>query len=373
MLIGDRVVQIGEVNVYLPFADREVMGEGLIELGLQQRLDFMALADQILAILPEAAPESERLGSTEFREEISRSREQLKSNRPAEPIISAIVQRTKDYFSRARTHQLDREREYVELVDVLRNALSKFAGESEVFNSQIVTSSERFTKLAEIDDIREIKNRISREVQNLRRAAVEKQKRDEQQVTALTRRVETLQVRLTRAKDEAATDALTRIANRGSFNRTLAEWVAGSTFSESSFVLVLADIDDFKKINDTRGHVVGDRVLLGAAQLLTASLRKTDFVARYGGEEFALLLAGIRLAEAEPRIATLLKTVAAHRFEYEAGFLQFTLSCGLAEFSTGDTAETIVARADQALYEAKRKGKNRVISKRRSILRSMFS
>ena len=122
-------------------------------------------------------------------------------------------------------------------------------------------------------------------------------------------------------------------------------------------MLALADIDNFKMINDAHGHPIGDRVLVGAAQILSGSLPARRLVARYGGEEFAILLAGMKLAGAETRIGDLLKTIAAHRFEYELGSLQFTLSCGMAEFVKGDTADALIARADDALYEAKRKGK----------------
>jgi diguanylate cyclase len=106
---------------------------------------------------------------------------------------------------------------------------------------------------------------------------------------------------------------------------------------------------------------------------LSGSLRPADFVARYGGEEFAILLSGMKLAGAEPRIGDLLKTIAAHRFDYESGSLQFTLSCGMAEFVKGDTADALIARADDALYEAKRKGKNRVVTAKKSVLKSLFT
>ncbi len=142
---------------------------------------------------------------------------------------------------------------------------------------------------------------------------------------------------------------------------TISRWVEEK--GEAAFVLAIADIDDFKKINDTHGHPVGDRVLMGAAQMLAASVRPDDFVARYGGEEFAVLLSGMKVASAELRMTHLLKTIAAYRFEYENGCtLQFTLSCGMAEFNAGDTVESLITRADEALYEAKRKGKNRVES-----------
>ena len=353
------------------------MSNQIIELGLQQGqgpgAGLLTLIDRILAILPDAAnSESEKLKSSEFRDEIQHYREQIRSQKPLEPLARKLLDTCQDYFRRSRMQRLDREHEYVELIEVLRVAVQKLAGKSQDFNSRLVNSSERFHRLVEIDDIREIKNQIALEVQDLRKAVDEKQKQDEENLTVLSRRVEQLQVKLNRATDEAATDALTKVANRGTFDKTVARWVEEHGAQGGTFVLAMCDIDNFKKINDTHGHPVGDRVLMGAAQVLAGSVRPADFVARYGGEEFVLLISGMKLGLAETRMEQLLKTIAAYQFEYEAGVLQFTLSCGMAEFSSGDTVDALVQRADEGLYEAKRKGKNRVIARKKGILKSMF-
>lgn len=346
----------------------------IIELGLGQGPGLLAMMDRILEILPNATTESAKLRSTEFRKEIQFYREQIRSNKPIEPIAHKVLEICQEYFKRARLHRLERENEYMELIEVLRDGVSKLAGQSSLFNNQLTSSSERFNRLVEIDDIRVIKQQITREVSTLRKAVEEKQKQDEENLSLLTRRVEMLQAKLNRVKDEAATDSLTRVANRGMFDRTLGRWIEEHSEHSGTFAVALVDIDDFKNINDTFGHPVGDRVLMGAAQLISTSIRPADFVARYGGEEFALLLSGMKLAAAEPRMCQLLQTVAGHRYEFESGILQFTMSCGMTEFSSGDTMDTLIQRADDALYEAKRKGKNRVITrqKKSSILKSMF-
>ena len=332
-------------------------------------LGITVLMDRILAILPEAVTDSEKLRSFEFREQLQKCRRDIQAQQPLEHIAQRMFDLCQDYFQRAKVYRVERERGYVETIEVLREAVGKLGGDSATFNSHVISTSDRVGRLTDIDDIKVIKEKISVEVQNLRRAAEEKQKQDEEHLTAMARRVEMLETNLVRAKDEAALDPLTRVANRGSFDKAIARWVAESNRGGGSFVLIMADIDDFKDINDTWGHPVGDRVLMGAAQLLSNAVRPTDFVARYGGEEFAIMLSKIDLTTAVTRMEQLVRSIAAYRFRIEDGTLQFTLSCGIAEFSAGDTAETLIQRSDEGLYEAKRKGKNRVVARKKSRLK----
>jgi diguanylate cyclase len=366
------VVRLPLLNLQFPLADISHVDDQIIELGLQQETGLLSLIDQILSILPDAAADSEKLQSARFRGEIQSRREELRSRGQIKPVVQSVLSLCQDYFRRVKVHRLERELEYVDMIEVLRGAISKLAGETTTFNAQLLMSSDRFDKLTETDDIREIKNQIATEVQGLRQAVEEKHKQDELNLSFLSHRVEMLQLKLHRAQDEAAIDSLTRIANRGTFDRTVARWIEEHSGKDTTFVLALLDIDDFKRINDIHGHPVGDRVLVGASQLLSDSIRPTDFVARYGGEEFAILLDGIRLAPAETRMSQLIEMIAAYHFNYESGALQFTFSCGLAEYGPADTVDSLIQRADEGLYEAKRKGKNRVVARRRSILKSMF-
>ena len=349
------------------------MNEDLIELGLNRGASLLYLTDRILSLITEVPTENDKLKSEDFKKEVRFYQDQIRGNKPIEPIAAKLLDVCQEYFHRSRLYRLEREQEFMELIEVLREGVSNLAGHSSEFGEQMATSSERFKKIIEIDDIREIKRQIAREVVELRRVVEEKQKHDEENLTLLSRRVEMLQTKLNRATDEAATDALTCVANRGAFDKTIERWITEHAAHGGSFVLALADIDNFKMINDAHGHPIGDRVLVGAAQILSGALRSADFIARYGGEEFAILLSGMKLAGAETRIGELLKTIAAHRFDYEAGSLQFTLSCGMSEFVKSDTADVLIARADDALYEAKRKGKNRVVTAKKSVLKSLFT
>jgi diguanylate cyclase (GGDEF)-like protein len=127
--------------------------------------------------------------------------------------------------------------------------------------------------------------------------------------------------------------------------------------------ILIIDIDDFKAINDTFGHPAGDRVLSVLGKLMRDNCRKENIVARYGGEEFAVLMTNSGLtAAAAVQIAERLRTVlGAQDFAFSGRKVRVTVSIGVA-YSSGNTVapEILLARADQALYQAKRSGKNRV-------------
>jgi diguanylate cyclase (GGDEF)-like protein len=168
--------------------------------------------------------------------------------------------------------------------------------------------------------------------------------------------------RLHRAvEQQAITDHLTGLANRRRFSETLSLEVSRAERFEGSVALVLADLDDFKRVNDRFGHQTGDEVLRRFAELMRESVREFDLAARHGGEEFALLLpetdleGGVRLAE---RLAQALRD---ERFSSRGGEdFVVTSSFGVAAFPDAASAEQLMLAADRALYEAKRQGKNTV-------------
>ena len=204
---------------------------------------------------------------------------------------------------------------------------------------------------------------------------MEKQQADKELYDRLASRIEKLQASLERAEEDASLDPLTGLANRRTFDRVLSEWTSIGP-DGGGFSLAMFDLDDFKTINDTYGHPVGDRVLLVTAQILQDSIRTGDLVGRYGGEEFVVLLKDCPIDLAEARLAKILESIATTRYEYEENgevrALRFTASCGVTEFSDGEAQETLLQRADDALYDAKKKGKNRVEVRKRSIFQSLF-
>jgi diguanylate cyclase (GGDEF)-like protein len=164
-----------------------------------------------------------------------------------------------------------------------------------------------------------------------------------------------------RVASQATTDGLTGLANRRSFDEELAlEWRRAHRIGDS-FALVLLDLDDFKKVNDTHGHPAGDAVLRTVGELLGAGVRQIDLAARYGGEEFVVLVPESDEKGAAQLAKRLRLAISKARVELPDGkTLKMTASFGVAANGELKSAEELVAAADEALYEAKRAGKNRV-------------
>ncbi|HUY88094.1 MAG TPA: GGDEF domain-containing protein [Pirellulales bacterium] len=165
---------------------------------------------------------------------------------------------------------------------------------------------------------------------------------------------------------EARTDALTGLPNRRSFDEELGRRFDQWRRNEVPVSLLLIDIDHFKSINDRFGHPTGDAALRWTARIVRAALREMDVPARYGGEEFAAILPGTRLAGASNVAERLRATIAARTFEENGARLAVTVSIGASTAMANDTPEELVARADEALYQAKRHGRNRAFARDRS-------
>lgn len=155
----------------------------------------------------------------------------------------------------------------------------------------------------------------------------------------------------------AVQDYLTELNNRAEFERMIRVVLSDSQAFCQRYILALVDIDHFKQVNDRYGHQAGDVVLGRFAGLLREHTSPVDFVARYGGDEFAILLAGCDLESACDRLDQLRDRVARSVFP-SVGGAAITASFGLAEVAIGDSVEQIIDRADRALYEAKRSGRN---------------
>lgn len=150
----------------------------------------------------------------------------------------------------------------------------------------------------------------------------------------------------------ALTDPLTGLANRRRMQEHLED-----ALKKENFALLLMDLDHFKQINDHYGHAVGDEVLVEVASRLSRSLRNDDIVARWGGEEFLLFAPKIPDTQAGQMAERILHTI---QSEPIGGRIPVTLSIGVALYQEGDTLDTLLARADQAMYRAKFSGRNQV-------------
>lgn len=158
----------------------------------------------------------------------------------------------------------------------------------------------------------------------------------------------------------ATLDALTNLNNRRQFETRLGQEISITKRQNNPLCAMMIDIDFFKKVNDTYGHAAGDEVLRTVASIIKQELRESDIPARYGGEEFAVLLPFTKIEEAQIVGERLRKAVEAHPVNVEGVEIAVTISMGLAEYNREESGEELFERADKALYEAKKNGRNQV-------------
>lgn len=174
-------------------------------------------------------------------------------------------------------------------------------------------------------------------------------------------RLERLASELQTAKEVAealsVTDVLTGLFNRLKLDRSFSEELTRCHRFGEAFSVILVDLDHFKGVNDTYGHQAGDSVLVDIAAILKANTREVDTVGRWGGEEFLILCPRTDGTGAGLLAEKIRASIDSHTFP---GAGHCTASFGVAEYVSGDTAETLTAKADQALYRAKDSGRNRV-------------
>ncbi len=156
-------------------------------------------------------------------------------------------------------------------------------------------------------------------------------------------------------------DSLTKILNRRSLDNHLNE-ICLNKEGNYKFHLLILDIDDFKLINDKYGHIAGDKILIYIANILKRTLRGDDKIFRYGGEEFIILLNNVDDAKCKAITQRLLELVRGSKLIYKGANLNVTTSIGTTLYKKEDTPDTLIARADKALYAAKHSGKNTICS-----------
>ncbi len=156
-------------------------------------------------------------------------------------------------------------------------------------------------------------------------------------------------------KKTIMTDSLTKLYNRRRFDEILSEQLSLASEIKLPFVIIIGDIDNFKRINDEFGHLTGDKVLIELSNLLKQNIPSSGFLARWGGEEFSILIKNTNINDSQEFIQLLLNQISNNNF---TNSIKLTMSFGLSIYKKDDSSETIINRADKALYKSKKNGKN---------------
>jgi diguanylate cyclase len=324
---------------------------------------------QLMDLIKAFTMDLDEIGADRFKEGVDQTRRLFDSDldiAAAGPALERQHALTLDFIRRARVYFEDREQEFKDIIDLLTKAMSTLNSDNAEFNQRIHAQSEKIEQITLLDDIKEIKSRLQEQVAMIRDTVAQKQKRDNTQADSLSEQVNTLKNELEAARSASLKDGLTGVYNRAAFDDYLSQIIGkAGRRRRSPFSLLMLDIDNFKAVNDTWGHPIGDRVLLATVRKCAQFTREDDFVARYGGEEFAVILPGASLKNAVKTATRICESISETQYtlsdDTEDGVLTTSVSIGVSTFRADDTPASLVARADKALYQAKASGKNRVV------------
>lgn len=182
------------------------------------------------------------------------------------------------------------------------------------------------------------------------------------QVQEADSKIKILEQEIAQISEQLHQDQLTGALNRRGFDAAFEREVSRADRNQSSLCIALLDLDDFKRLNDSLGHQTGDQALVHLSAVIQDVLRPTDSVTRYGGEEFVLLMPDVELTDAVEAVERLQRELTKRIFLHDNERILVTFSAGVALRAAGESQEDMLARADKAMYQAKKAGKNRVVS-----------
>ncbi len=242
------------------------------------------------------------------------------------------------------------------IAEILKHIMDA-GGEVSRYGEVLETYADELVDNLDADEIRNIVDRIILETKSMEESGEVLKKR----LMATTQEVEALRKDLEKVRKEATTDTLTGLANRRYFEEVLEREANEASGSGKDLCLIMADIDNFKHVNDTYGHLVGDKVLKVTASMIKDSVKGRDFVARYGGEEFVIVLSDTPIQGAKivaDKMREYFESTRMKRKDTGEFIGKVTLSFGVARYRHGESVDELIQRADRALYVSKNRGRN---------------
>ena len=248
----------------------------------------------------------------------------------------------------------------------LNSIIHSMQGDIEQSGGKLSTYADRLSRFATILNASPSPEGMAEEVEMViedTRATEETQRQFNTQLSQISSEMESLRKELAQIREESYIDSLTGISNRKSFDAALEEAVQKARVENSTFSVLIADVDHFKQVNDSYGHLIGDKVLRFVASTFKWCVKGKDMVARFGGEEFSVILMNTDITGAYAVAEQIRRAVCAGKIKDMNSHKmldQVTISIGCAQFDSSDLPNDLLQRADQALYKAKDKGRNRV-------------
>ncbi|RMG50238.1 MAG: diguanylate cyclase [Gammaproteobacteria bacterium] len=288
-----------------------------------------------------------------------------------EPVVenggSLSPDRAKELFEEqvvfANTDRVEKIGEEIrEMLGKIIQMISDAGGDVSHFSGSLGAYAHSLEHLDEANAAQQLKSLVGQMLTEARQM-VESNREFGQKLDATSREIGALRAELADLRLQATLDALTGLGNRKTFDEALARALEQAPGDMATVCLMMVDIDNFKSINDEYGHLIGDKILRFVAETLRRSVKGRDVVARFGGDEFGVVLeetppqGAYRLAE---NIRQTIEKSALKRTDTGEPIRNITVSIGVECNRPGDRPDDLIERADQALYESKNKGRNRV-------------
>jgi diguanylate cyclase len=250
------------------------------------------------------------------------------------------------------------------LMTTFIDRLGEITASTGEYHHKIEVYSQKISETNNLADLGHLLEDIMQDTRVIQASAM----RSHEEITATRKQVEEAEAKIRKLEQELSEvsemvreDQLTGALNRRGMDEAFERESTRSDRAQTPLCVALLDIDNFKRLNDTLGHYAGDKALVHLSNVIKESLRPSDSVARYGGEEFVILLPGVSLAEAASTIERLQRELTKKFFLHENERILVTFSAGVAQRNPQELQDELLGRADKAMYQAKRTGKNRVV------------
>jgi diguanylate cyclase len=276
--------------------------------------------------------------------------------------VGELLRHTREHQGRLREERLQARDALKALINQMLHELGEIGSRTGRFHDSVGRYADVIDHAESLESLASVVGEMLEETRSVQEIVGQSQQRlqsEHARAAQLSERVIELESELRRLSEEVTTDQLTQIANRRGLIQAFEMARARVERDREPLSIGLLDIDNFKRLNDELGHSVGDEALRSLASVVTKSLRPGDVVARFGGEEFVVLLPATPEEEGQQILTRLQRSLSVGLFLHERKTVFVTFSAGVTAYRKGETIEHALERADEALYEAKRTGKNR--------------
>lgn len=276
--------------------------------------------------------------------------------------VSALLRDTRERQGTLRAEREKAREALKALINRMLSELGELGSQTGRFHESVGRYADVIEKADSLESLAGVVREMVEETRTVQALVQQTQSRLQEEharASELTSRVNELEGELRRLSSEVSTDQLTQIANRRGLLQAFEAERSRVEREDVALAVGLLDIDNFKRLNDELGHSAGDEALRSLAAVVSKSLRPSDMVARYGGEEFVVLLPATPVDEGQQILTRLQRSLSGGLFMHEQKQVFVTFSAGVTAYRAGESIEAALERADQALYEAKRTGKNR--------------